>query len=437
MEEIDLKKIMEHDDLRIIAEMAAELGVDAYLVGGGLRDYLLGRETNDLDFALSGAWEKFPRTFAVHVCGTFFWLDKNRKQSRVVKKKGDEISVFDFAPLRGRTITDDLALRDFTFNAMAMQLSGDCFDIIDPLQGLNDIRNRMIRACAPAAFDDDPLRLLRAIRFSAELGFEIENTTWESLSRKANLLSGVAAERVKDELFRILAAPGCGISVKRLCESGLWAEIILEREWVIREVSIARAEEAERLCMEVGSLFPGSSERLVEYLDRKVEATISFRSMIKLAAVLGRGERGGTAPLAERLRLGKEAGKLLEYFCRDEREVYGMLERSTAERVVYRFFRDREPAGLGMLFTARTAGTISDLNYSRLIEYWLREYDAEDAELFLTGGEIMAILGVHPGKTVGEAMERLREAEGTGQVNSREEARVFIKNLLTSKPTMR
>ncbi len=124
--------------------------------------------------------------------------------------------------------------------------------------------------------------------------------------------------------------------------------------------SIPRAEEAERLCMEAGRHFPESAERLEDYLRREVEGGISVRSLIKLAAVLGSSEMGGTAPLAERLRLGKEAGRVLELLCRDERDVYGMLERNPAERVMYRFFRDREPAGLGMLIIARAAGTVSD-----------------------------------------------------------------------------
>jgi poly(A) polymerase len=124
-------------------------------------------------------------------------------------------------------------------------------------------------------------------------------------------------------------------------------------------------------------------------------------------------------------------GRVLDLFCRDEREAYSLLERSSAERVIYRFFRDREPAGLGLLIIARAAGTVSDECYSRLLEYWLQEYEVLDDELFLPGGEIMGILGIPPGKAVGEAMESLREAEGRGHVTSREEARQFIKNLLT------
>jgi poly(A) polymerase len=278
---------------------------------------------------------------------------------------------------------------------------------------------------------------MRAIRFAAELGFAIEENTWETLCAKVALLKEVAGERVRDELFRTLAAPGCGVSLQRLLDSSLWGEIFPLKEWGACAERILRAEAAERLCMEVGRLFPKSAESLADYLNREVEAGISLRSLIALAAVLGSSARGGTSPLAERLRLGREAGRVLDMLCRDEKDTYGMLEQSPAERVIYRFFRDREPAGPGMLIIARAGGAVSAECFLRLMGYWLRQYEAGDADLFLSGGEVMEILGVPPGQVVGEAMARLREAEGSGIVNSREEARQFIKNLLTSKPPMR
>ena len=425
---------MDRDELRIIAGLATTLGVEAYLVGGALRDNLLGRETKDLDFALSGVSEEIPRAFAERIAGTFFWLDEERLQGRVVRKKGDDgISVYDFAPLCGASIEDDLRRRDFTINALAIPLFGDRKGLIDPLHGRDDLGRGVIRACSASAFDDDPLRLMRAIRFAAELGFAIEEKSWECICAKAPLLQGVAGERVRDELFRTLAAPGCGASLGKLRLSGLWAQILPAGEWAICEESVARGEGAERLCMEIVRHFPDCAEKLTDYLNREVEAGISICSLIKLAAVLGSGERGSTAPAAEQLRLGREAGRVLDLFCRNERAVYGRMERMTPERAIYRFFRDREPAGPGVLITGRAGGAVSAESFLTLMGYWLRQYNAGASDLFLTGGEVMEILGVPPGRAVGEAMERLREAERNGRVSSREEARQFIKNLLTKE----
>jgi poly(A) polymerase len=429
-----LGKLMASEDLRVIAALATELGVEAYLVGGALRDALLERETKDLDFALSGAWEEIPRAFAERIAGTFFWLDEERLQGRVVRKKGDDgISVYDFAPLCGGSIESDLHKRDFPINALAIPLFGDRKVLIDPLHGRNDLGRGVIRACSATVFDDDPLRLMRAIRFAAELGFSIEAKSWECICEKAVLLKEVAGERVRDELFRTLAAPGCGASLRMLKASGLWAEILPAGEWVIHEEAIVRGEGAERLCMELCRLFPDCAEKLTAYLDGDVEAGITVRSLIKLAAVLGSGESVCAAPLAKRLRLGKEAGKMLDYFRRGEGALFEYLGRDPTERAIHRFFRDREHAGLGMLIIARVAGNLTDAVFSRLLGYGLQQNEAADADLFLSGGEVMEILAVPPGPVVGEAMERLRQAEGNGEVNSREEARAFIKNLLTKE----
>ncbi|HTY20068.1 MAG TPA: hypothetical protein VMC44_00395, partial [Geobacteraceae bacterium] len=93
MEHYGSGKFTERDDLCLISELAAGLGVDAYLVGGCLRDHILGRENNDLDFAISGAWEELPAAFAERLSGSFFWLDEERRQARIVRKGGQGTKV--------------------------------------------------------------------------------------------------------------------------------------------------------------------------------------------------------------------------------------------------------------------------------------------------------------------------------------------------------
>ncbi len=435
MEKTELPKLLGREDLRAIAALAAWFGIEAHLVGGALRDLLLGKGASDFDFALSGAWEELPAAFALHIGGSFFWLDAERHQSRVVKK-GKNTTVYDFAPLCGATIEEDLARRDFTVNALAVSLSVERRNLIDTLHGRHDLQNGIIRACGDTSFDDDPLRLLRAVRFMAELGFAIEENTWETMRRKAGLLERVAAERVRDELFKTLAAPGCGASLRKLDAAGLWQEIAAFPESLLDEADIARAEAAERLCMDMGSRIRGEGERLAHFLGHEVESGITVLSLIKLAAVLGCGKKGRASALAERLRLGREAERILELLCRDEGSVWGNLEHIESERVMYRFFRDREPAGPGMLVIAGSAGAVSHGCFNRMMHYYIHEYDVNDPDLFLAGGDIMNILAIPPGKAVGEAMARLREAESSGVVKSREEAREFVKNLLTNKEPM-
>ena len=436
-----VEKILARNDIRLVGDLAAKFGVTAYLVGGAVRDTLLGREAKDLDFALSGACSEFPALFAERAGGVFFWLDEERLQARVVVKRGACAPAYDFAPLRGGGIETDLALRDFSVNALAVSLAGESTVLIDPLCGLADLRLGVIRACSPSAFDDDPLRLLRTVRCAAELGFAVAQDTWDTVRIKAGLLGQVAAERIRDELFRTLAAPAVGASLGKLCESGLWREIApadvprLEKADV--EGHTGCAEGVAQVCRMIAGLYPERKEPLAEYLDREVEAGVTMASLMKLAAFLGSGARGGAALLAERLRLGKLAGRLLAIFCRDERPLFTLLEREAPERAMYRFFRDREPAGLGLVIVALAAGALAEGCGARLAAYFLLDYRAGEEDLFLTGGEIMNILGTGPGEAIGEAMARLREAESTGLVGNREEAREFVKNLLTREVPLR
>jgi poly(A) polymerase len=421
-----LGKLMAREDLRVIAALSAGLGVEAFLVGGFIRDHLLGRVTRDLDFALTGAVEELPRAFAERVSGRFFWLDEVRGQSRVVLKRIGGNAIYDFAPLACLSIEEDLRHRDFTINAMAMPLQGLNAALIDPLQGRADLHRRVIRACGRSAFDDDPLRLMRAIRFSAELAFSIDEKTWKDLCVKAPLLNIAASERIRDELFRILATPSCTPYLLKLVECGLWREIFPQIE-MVHLYGAAVVEDVERLYGKSG---------LAIYLDREVEYGITILSLIKLAAFLGRLEKAGSDKLAARLRLGRETGRILDKLCCEDGSIYYSPECLGPERTMFRFFRDREPAGIGIIVVARARGEITGTAFERLLGYYTKIYDAGARDLFLSGGEVMEILGIPPGKAVGRALEKLREAEANGTVSNREEARVYIKNLLTNEEAM-
>jgi poly(A) polymerase len=433
----DLEKIVAGESVRLIAGLAAGFGVDAYLAGGGPRDSLLRRPVNDLDFALGGAWVELPRRFAERWGGRFFWLDEERLQARVVKKSAGDILVCDFAPLRGATIEDDLRLRDFTINALAVPVAGGPAGLIDPSGGLSDLREKMVRACTDTSFDDDPLRLLRALRFAAELGFSVEERTWSALCLKGALLAGVAAERVRDELFRILSAPGVGSSLERLNASGLLRALFrpeLSPSAIGHAIGCAAA--VERACGGPAQPVEGGGSRLKGYVEAEVESGITMRSLLKLAAFVGYTGEAGASLLAARFRLGRKATRLLAMFCREEGSAFGLPAEGGAERALFRFFRDRHPAGPGLVILALAAGAISPSLASRLFDYYWRNYDPAADDLFLTGAEVMSLLGIGEGEAVGAALAALREAESRGLVNDREEARAFVKNLLTREPSI-
>ena len=177
----------------------AVAGVEAYVVGGAVRDELLGRQVVDIDVATPDP-EVGARIYAGLSKGALFPLSERHGAWRVAFKDGTTV---DFTPLAG-TIEDDLATRDFTINAIAQPVAGG--EHVDPLGGRADLESRTLRAVSESVFEDDPLRLLRAVRLEDELGFALDRATEELVRRHASLVADPAGERIVGELERLSPA---------------------------------------------------------------------------------------------------------------------------------------------------------------------------------------------------------------------------------------
>jgi len=194
---------MSDEALAIAREALAGHGAQAWLVGGAVRDRLLGRPTTDLDLAVAGDVEAAARTLARAARAAVFPLSEDFGAWRVVARGGTWQA--DLAPLYGETIEQDLAQRDFTLNAIAEPLGGG--EPLDPTGGQADLAARRLRMVSAQAFDADPLRVLRLPRFACELALQPDAETLAAAAQRAPRLREVAAERVFAELKRIVAAP--------------------------------------------------------------------------------------------------------------------------------------------------------------------------------------------------------------------------------------
>ncbi len=204
-------------------------GTPAWLVGGAVRDRRLGRPTDDLDIALAGdaaAAAAAVRAAVGRPRPAAFSLSETFGGWRVVGH-GHAWQI-DIVPLTGADLAADLAARDFTVNAMAEPLDGG--ELIDPFGGAADLDARVLRAVGPRAFADDPLRTLRAVRFAAELGFDLEPATAQAAREHAAAIAGVAPERVFTELKRVVAAPDPRAAIERMSALGVTAAILPELE---------------------------------------------------------------------------------------------------------------------------------------------------------------------------------------------------------------
>ncbi len=206
-------------------------GIEAHLVGGSVRDALLGRSAgafHDLDFAVPSGGLAIARRLANRLGGAFFPLDAERDTGRVVLTEKDGRRFYlDFARWRGDSLHADLADRDFTINAVALDIAHAKGPVvIDLFGGQADLSAGVVRAVTDRAFANDPARTLRAVRMEAELGFRIEPHTEALLRQAIPWLDRVSRERVRDELDRILAVPGAARHVCRLDELGLLTAIL-------------------------------------------------------------------------------------------------------------------------------------------------------------------------------------------------------------------
>jgi poly(A) polymerase len=229
----------------------------AWLVGGAVRDELLGRHTADLDIVVAGDPAQAARKIA-HAAGgaACFALSKEFGSWRVVARK--RAWQVDVEPLRGPTLRDDLALRDFTVNAIAQELSGG--EPIDPLGGIADLHARRLRMAGPGAFADDPLRVLRMVRVAVELGFEPDLDAHRHARAEAPRLREVSAERVFVELRRTLAADRPRRGIEMLGAIGAAAVVLPELE-ALRGVEQSRFHHLDVY------------HHTLEVLDRTVELT--------------------------------------------------------------------------------------------------------------------------------------------------------------------
>ncbi|MDH7487127.1 MAG: HD domain-containing protein [Anaerolineae bacterium] len=199
-----------------------------WLVGGYVRDLLLGRETNDLDFAVPSGAIPLARAVADRFNGAFFPLDERLDMGRALLQEAGQTFIVDICRLRGPDLAGDLALRDFTINAMALDLHADRPELIDLQGGRQDLAARLVRAVSERSFRDDPVRLLRAVRLAAELGFTLEEQTVAWLQRDAAWLAWSPLERVRYEMVRIVALAGAADHLRQLDSLGLLGIVLPE-----------------------------------------------------------------------------------------------------------------------------------------------------------------------------------------------------------------
>ena len=442
-----------------VAEIFEKAGFEAYLVGGCVRNLLLGRKPKDWDIATSAKPEEIQGLFQDSVYENQF--------GTVLVKTGSEnpaLAVVEITTFRiegkytdkrhpdevgfAKTIEEDLSRRDFTVNALALPVTSyqlPVTGIVDPYGGQEDLKKKTIRAVGNAGerFEEDALRLLRAIRLAAELGFSIEENTWHALQGKSALIEFVAKERVRDEFSKLVMTPFAGDGVRMLENAGLLQFIVPE----LRE-GIGCGQNKHH----VYTVFD-HNVRALQYTADK-----DYSLGVRLAAFLHdvgkpRTKRGEgpdstfhnheyvgakmTAKILDRLRFGKEAVEYVTHLVRSHLFYYNVGE--VTEAGVRRFLVRVGPENVDDLLKVREADRIGS-GVPKAFPYKLRhllfmiekvKHDPIHPKMLEVDGEdVMKILQIPPGPKIGAILNvLLEEVLDDPTKNTRENLEVRIENL--------
>jgi poly(A) polymerase len=195
---------------------------EVYAVGGFARDLLIKRPHTDIDLAVNKTALKYAKLIASALDAKLIVLDDISKTYRLILKNAP-IANIDISLMDGKTILEDLKKRDFTINAMAFNISTfanfSSNFIFANDQCLKDLKSKTIKIVSPLSFKQDALRMLRAFRFSAELGFEISSETLKRIKTDAHLISKIAPERIKAEFFRVLKCPKSAPLIRQMYQT--------------------------------------------------------------------------------------------------------------------------------------------------------------------------------------------------------------------------
>lgn len=443
-----------------------ERGIKAFIVGGALREFFLGRPVCEVDLALDEA-ERVARDFADWAGGAFVTLDRSLGLFRVVTRE----SHVDFSRIQGG-LRQDLARRDFTINAMA--LPAESGELVDPFGGLGDLAERILRATSQTVFEEDPVRLLRGVRLAKDLSLSVDPQTLSWMAAAAPRLSKTSPERIRDEWFRILEHDEAWESILLMEDLGFLKHVIPEMEdlkgvgqndyhsFPVWEHSVASIREIERLMADLEQL-GDTAVRVREYFSEGVAGERRRLPLLKMAALLhdigkpltrrveeGRvffighdkvgSEIGDLISVA--LRLSARESRILHTVIRQHlRPVFLGKEEEPTARSVYRFFRDTEEAAVDTLLVSWAdveAGRGPALKgemiarhhrfvRERLVDYFSESRTARPPRL-LSGEEVMEVLRLESGPKVGRVLKKIEQAAAEGRITTHEEAVEYIRS---------
>ena len=472
-----------------VREFFAARGLRAFLVGGAVRDALLGRTTEDVDIAVETSCPgllKAVHDLAEAINGRFVLLNHERGAARVVLPDGPTLD-FIAAP---DGLARDLSRRDFTVNAMAVPLDETLatsanLELTDLHDGRADLAAGVLRAVSTSAFDDDPVRLIRAPRFAAQLGLTVSDETRKAIRLKAGMLTRSSPERVRDELLKIFAAPGVMSSIRTLDDLDLLSVVLPELDEA-REVSQPKEHywDVFNHCVEtVGRVeailrFPHDEDDWVfgsipsfsdmdSYFAEPISDGHSRSTLVRLSGLLHdiakpatktREENGrirflghhkvGAEVVDEilcRLRFGTRGRQFVSGLVRHHLRPTQISERGAmpTRRALFRYYRELGDGAISTLYLnmadyLAARGPLLERDewreHCKLIAYILNaNFKETSTPRLITGSDVMREFAVGSGPLIGTILNAVTEAQAAGEVTNRDEAMRLASRVLETE----
>jgi putative nucleotidyltransferase with HDIG domain len=465
---------MVHGDtplLKAVLAHARRQKVELFAVGGHVRDLLLHRRKfpPDIDFCVRRNAIAYTRALARTLRAGFVVLDQEHGCARAVVPYPKGPLTIDITDFRGPTLAEDLYHRDFTINAMAVPLASLARGLlrtalVDPYHGVMDVRARCVRMVSPHAFNEDPVRIMRAFSIAAQLGFSIDPQTKRTLLRARALLKSAAQERVRDEFFKILQSDRAHESVMLLERMKVLTHVMPEIELMrgvrqgpyhhldVYKHSLAALAELEPLLRRYQRL-----PQIAAYLNEEYSSGRTRAALIKLGVLLHdvgkprakrrRGnktvfyghERAGlrfVEQLCMRLKLSNAETQALRMFVMLHlRPGYLGDQERPSPRAVFRFFRDAGNESVAVLLlsladqratrgrlTTREDASRHERVCARLIKSWCKQQRAPARVRLVDGHILMRELKLSPSPLIGKMLRHIEELQALGKVRTRAQA---------------
>lgn len=460
-----MKHLIEKDF--ILNAIRENFDEEIYLVGGAVRDFLNGKDVVDRDLLVCGCDVKeFSKRLGEFFNATFIELDSENEIYRLVLK--DKINYLDITKPLNNSVEEDLKHRDLTINSIAVNLK--TFKITDPTGAEKDFHNGILRCYQESAITDDPLRLLRFFRFQAIYGFKIDNLTQEWVKKYKNLLEKPAVERKNYEIIKLFSGEFAHNALITMDEAGM-LEYLFPFVDDYKKVPPNAHHHLDlfhhliETVRQIQLIYEASPTEVKEHLEKSDFGANSRLAHLKFAGFLhdlGKfstwtiDETGrhrfikhddvGSKMAKEFLSKSKFSKKQIAYLC--DMIKYHIYPSGVAsapdlnEKVMMRFLRKMEDNSIDIITLAKAdrlsahgeaiTDEIIENNLAlldKIQNFYLEKKDTVVIKKLLNGNEIMQVLKIKAGPQLGEIIQKLYEAQLNGEVTTKDEAIIFVKNL--------